>query len=120
MINKDMLKKIIISFLLVMFSIPFAFVSQAKAQEGGNWYNQSFEEWSAKVFDDSNPQEIFGERYTYAQVTWIMHSLQAFALGDDLISCVSASTGDLNKLKKCRVFNNSTLIFIENNFSILP
>ena len=101
MINKDMLKKIIISFLLVMFSIPFAFVSQAKAQEGGNWYNQSFEEWSAKVFDDSNPQEIFGERYTYAQVTWIMHSLQAFALGDDLISCVSASTGDLNKLKKC-------------------
>ncbi len=101
MINKDMIKKFIVSFLLAIILIPALFVSQAKAQEGGTWYNQSFEEWSAKVFDDSNPQEIFGERYTYAQVTWIMHSLQAFALGDDLINCVSVSSGDLNKIQEC-------------------
>jgi len=96
-----MIKKFIVSFLLAIVLIPTLFISQAKAQEGRTWYNQSFEEWSAKVFDDSNPQEIFGERYTYAQVTWIMHSLQAFALGDDLINCVSVSDGDLNKIQEC-------------------
>lgn len=96
-----MFKKIIIPILLAMFLLASAFASQVKAQGGGNWYNQSFEEWSMKVFDDSNPQEIFGERYTYAQVTWIMHSLQAFAIGDDLIGCVNGSSGDLEEAKKC-------------------
>ena len=101
MINKDMLKKIIVSLLLVMFLFTSVFVSQAKAQEGGSWYNQSFEEWSAKVFDDSNPQEIFGERYTYAQVTWILHSLKAIPVGNDIIDCTNASSGDLNKVPGC-------------------
>lgn len=95
-----MFKKIIISFLLIFLFFAAILTPYAKAQ-GGEWYSQSFEEWSAKVFDDSNPQEIFGERYTYAQVTWILHSLQAFALGDDLINCVNTSSGDLNKIKDC-------------------
>jgi hypothetical protein len=95
-----MFKKIIISFLLIFLFFAAILTPYAKAQ-GGEWYSQSFEEWSAKVFDDSNPQEIFGERYTYAQVTWILHSLQAFALGDDLINCVNASSGDLNEIKDC-------------------
>ena len=97
----SMFKKIIISFLLIFLLFAAVIIPPAKAQEGRTWYNQSFEEWSAKVFDDGNPQEIFGERYTYAQVTWILHSLQAFALGDDLISCVNASSGNLGELKDC-------------------
>ncbi|MBU0572653.1 hypothetical protein KKE18_03110 [Patescibacteria group bacterium] len=96
-----MFKKVIVSFILVFLLFAALVTPNAKAQGGGNWYNQSFEEWSAKVFDDSNPQEIFGERYTYAQVTWILHSLQAFAYGDDLINCVNVSNGDLNEIKDC-------------------
>ncbi|MFA6512480.1 MAG: hypothetical protein WCV86_05165 [Patescibacteria group bacterium] len=38
------------------------------------WYNPSIQEFQQKVFDDSNPDEIFGERYTYAQVNWVMNS----------------------------------------------
>jgi hypothetical protein len=39
------------------------------------WYNQDFRQFGQKVFDQTNPDEIFGERYTYAQVTWIFNSL---------------------------------------------
>jgi hypothetical protein len=38
------------------------------------WYNPSIQEFQQKVFDDTNPDEIFGERYTYAQVNWVMNS----------------------------------------------
>jgi hypothetical protein len=114
MINKDMFKKIIVSLILAVFLLTSASVSLARAQGAGNWYNQSFEEWSAKVFDDSNPQEIFGERYTYAQVTWIMHSLQAFALGDDLIGCVNASSGNLEETRKCIEGLQQTTSFINS------
>lgn len=101
MINMSMFKKITILFLSIFILFAAIITPHAKAQGGGTWYNQSFEEWSAKVFDDSNPQEIFGERYTYAQVTWILHSLQAFGIGDALVNCVSAANGDLNQLEDC-------------------
>lgn len=39
------------------------------------WYNQSFPEWFGKVYDPSNPGEIFGERYTAAQVQWVFYSV---------------------------------------------
>lgn len=44
------------------------------------WYNQGLGEWYVKVYDDTNPSEIFGERYTMAQVQWIFHSLGATAM----------------------------------------
>ncbi len=75
-----MLKKIIISFLLAILLLTSVSASYVRAQEGGSWYNQSFQEWYSKVYDDSNPQEIFGERYTAAQVQWIIYSLFSFVL----------------------------------------
>ncbi len=75
-----MLKKIIVSFLLAVFLLTSVSASYVKAQEGGSWYNQSFQEWYSKVYDDSNPQEIFGERYTAAQVQWIIYGLFSFVL----------------------------------------
>jgi hypothetical protein len=103
MINKSMFKKIIFSFLLATLLLTSVFVPFAKAEEGnGTWYNPSFTEWSVKVFDDSNPNEIFGERYTYAQVVWILHSLQAFPIQGDILTCVNASsTGDLGEIGEC-------------------
>ncbi len=38
------------------------------------WYNQGPLDFYQKVFDQSN-NDIFGERYTYAQVTWVTYSL---------------------------------------------
>ena len=53
-----------------------------------SWYNQSFENWFVKVYDDktSPPSEIFGERYTAAQVQWIVYSLVSlpFVAGSEL------------------------------------
>ncbi|OGD09613.1 hypothetical protein A2397_00925 [Candidatus Amesbacteria bacterium RIFOXYB1_FULL_44_23] len=39
------------------------------------WYNPSVFSFARKVFDTSNPDEIYGERYTFAQVNWIMNSI---------------------------------------------
>ncbi len=39
------------------------------------WYNPTLREFSKKVFDSSPDNEIFGERYTYAQVNWIVNSM---------------------------------------------
>jgi hypothetical protein len=47
---------------------------------GATWYNQSPLEWFQKVYDTSNPSEIFGERYTAAQVQWIFYSIPSMFL----------------------------------------
>lgn len=98
MINKSMFKKIIISFLLAIFLLTSASVSYVKALEGGSWYNQSFQEWYSKVYDDSNPNEIFGERYTAGQVQWILYSLPAIIINQiidpDIVSCLMQGSID--------------------------
>lgn len=43
------------------------------------WWNPSLTEFSTKVFD-SPTNEIFGERYTYAQVNWIINSIYSLFL----------------------------------------
>lgn len=67
------MKKLLASFLvaLTLFVSAAPFI-QAKAQ--AVWYNQSPFQWYSKVYDDTNPNEIFGERYTAAQVQWITYS----------------------------------------------
>ncbi|OGM56200.1 hypothetical protein A3E46_00665 [Candidatus Woesebacteria bacterium RIFCSPHIGHO2_12_FULL_46_16] len=67
-----LIKKLILSILAAIV-LTFSFVPYARAQ--GAWYNQSFPEWYLKVYDTTNPQEIFGERYTAAQVQWIFYTL---------------------------------------------
>jgi hypothetical protein len=49
--------------------------SSENAPTDGPWYNQNFRQFSTKVMDTSNPDEIFGERYTYAQINWIINSI---------------------------------------------
>ena len=97
-----MLKKLLISFLaglLILFSVAPNFL-EAKAQ--ATWYNQSPFEWYLKVYDKnaSPPNEIFGERYTAAQVQWVFWSIPSVVLNmvvlgnTDLISCVLS--GDIS------------------------
>ncbi len=104
------MKKLVIS-LLTVFYLLFSTSGSVLAQTApattnaagvGPWYNQSFPQWATKVFEKSNPTEIFGERYTYAQVTWILNSLIAAILGQNIVNCVvGASSGDLGTVIKC-------------------
>lgn len=84
------LKKILLSFLigLVLF-----FSSPVKTYAAGTWYNQSFIEWANKVYDTKNPKDIFGERYTAAQVQWVIYGLFGFIINipgntvSDVLQC---------------------------------
>ncbi len=64
-----MFKKIITSIVLASYLLGTVSVPAVKAQD---WYNPYYDEWFEKVWDDQNPDEIFGERYTQAQVIWVI------------------------------------------------
>lgn len=95
--KKNIFKKIGFSFLIVvtiLFNLIYPF-STARAQTiDYNWYSQPFPEWYLKVYDRSNPQEIFGERYTASQVQWVLYSIPSFFLNlvfgqnTELTSCL--------------------------------
>ena len=101
-----MLKKIFISTLLflVLFTqsmLPFS-VAKANAQ----WYTPEFTDWYVKVYDtEASPEtEIFGERYTAAQVTWVVYGLYStifnsilHAVGLDPVLLVCAFTGSFDR-----------------------
>ena len=74
--KKNMLKRLLISFLLANLLFLSIFAAPAKAQ----WYNQSFGQWYTQVYDDENPAEIFGERYTAAQVQWVTYGFIALLI----------------------------------------
>jgi hypothetical protein len=106
MILMNMLKRLPIAFLLLVFGF-FAFPNSSYAQEDigdtaicstqdvmseqacvaivslfseennaqdGPWYNQNFRQFAKKV-TQAPEEEIFGERYTYAQINWIINSI---------------------------------------------
>ncbi len=106
------ISKILLSILLVIyiFTVTAAFPLSALAEDGP-WYNQSYDQWNAKVFD-SPDSEIFGERYTFAQVTWIIHSLTAVVMGQAITKCTSTSISDLNSIKDClEKMSSSPLVY---------
>lgn len=69
------LKKIslilISSFLIFNSAMALPLAAHA-ADSPSTWYAQSIFEWIPKVYDSSNPSEIFGERYTAAQSQWVL------------------------------------------------
>lgn len=76
-----MLRKLVLSLLAaltVFLSIAPGTVALAQSEDSV-WYNQPFAEWYIKVYDlDSSPaNEIYGERYTAAQVQWVFWSVYA-------------------------------------------
>ncbi len=123
---QSLLNKFIFSLLIAttfLFSLaPFA---QAKAQ--ALWYNQSPFEWYAKVYDDTNPSEIFGERYTAAQVQWITYGV--FFLPINLIFsllgvpptpivCVSNAMAGTTDINSCISGLKDFMTALTNNISI--
>ena len=80
-----MLKRIISSILLAIFLLVTVVGTQVHAQSSNpapqeTWYAPDYQSWYLKVYDSRNPQEIFGERYTAAQVTWVIYSFAATIL----------------------------------------
>ena len=100
------MKKLLISLLvgLTVFLSFAPYLSPTKAQDTGTtWYNQSFQEWYGKVYDPSNPSEIFGERYTAAQVQWIIYGLWGFLINTatgpqnaGVIQCFLSNAANIN------------------------
>jgi hypothetical protein len=72
------LNKFFVSILLSVFvfvQVTVYFAPQVSAQ--GPWYNQEYDSWYAKVYSDAPDNELFGERYTAAQVQWVVYGLMA-------------------------------------------
>lgn len=101
-------KKFVLIFLsTVLFlnsmAMPFA-VAKAQEEAPGTWYNQGFTDWYAKVYGDESPSsEIFGERYTAAQVQWIVYSLISLPINflgsnvQEIVACsMTATSGGVN------------------------
>lgn len=106
-----MFKKIITSIILASFIFVNAgvyFAQPARAQESveeGVWFFQNYQDWYTRVYDPDNVDEIFGERYTAAQVEWVIYGLFAFLInhfGDNgVIGCIlqEAAREDRNFLR---------------------
>ena len=101
----NFVKKIILTLVTSIYLLVSSFAlfpSPSLAQDsGGTWYNQGFTDWYSKVYgNDSPPSEIFGERYTAAQVQWIIWGLLSQPLNflgrenQELIACVIKFTGE--------------------------
>lgn len=87
-----LLKKVVLSFLsglVLLFSLAPSLTVNAQAPAANSpttgvasWYDQNFFDWYDKVYNEntSPASEIFGERYTAAQVQWVFYSVLSSAL----------------------------------------
>jgi len=120
------MKKLLISFLLgLTVFLSFApYLSPTKAQT--TWYNQSPSEWYLKVYDSSNPNEIFGERYTAAQVQWIVYTIPSIFINwitngnTDLGGCLMGVVGATLDAGLCVRGMNTAVANLVTNFGINP
>lgn len=96
------LKKVIFTFLIGIYLL-FAGASPSLAQQSsdiGPWYSESMGQWFEKVYTGDQTQ-IFGERYTAAQVRWVFYGILAFLMspggGPSLGSCIATKGGDVSE-----------------------
>lgn len=118
MILSSMAKKLL--SMLVLFAILgqtllVPKVALAQAPPAGAWWAPTPDQFNQKVNDPGIPaSEIFGERYTQAQVYWIIYSIINFVTDPNVQACAagaSAAGGDavakLNSFKSCNIFSDS-------------
>jgi hypothetical protein len=131
-----MYKKALFTFLtltLLTTSVLSFLVPNVKAEEVGPWYAPTYQQWYTKVYDQSNPTEIYGERYTNAQVWWIIYSLGAFVqnvvLSSDYGQCLQSLLSDCgglvtqaetNHIAKVEPSTNDTLTLSSAIFADRP
>lgn len=121
------LKKKIIRYTVV-FSVIFSILLSSaspflKAAQAAPWYNPGLIEYGRKVLDEDNPEEIFGERYTYAQVVWILWSFPTIIYGqirDNIIDKIIYNQPVTNSDLAQMPFVNYSAAPIDFLFSNLP
>lgn len=88
-----MIKKSILSLFSILLLVAVFVPTSVNAQEG--WWSPSYEQFKDKVKPQAKggppDTEIFGERYTLAQVNWIINSLTYIFTGR-----IAACATDLN------------------------
>lgn len=120
------LKKFVFS-TLVALTLFFSTASFFQAKAQATWYNQGLIDWYAKVYDSntSPSSEIFGERYTAAQVQWVVYGLFSTLLniipgnpdlficlmGGQIDNCLTAIPNELQEILDPRAStpNNQSL-----------
>ena len=124
-----MLKRFFLSFLVITL-LAFNFLlwpSAARAQAAHPWYSTSFGGWYTKVYDTvaSPPSEIFGERYTAAQVDWIIWSVISWLptkiVGPGAILCfANADVGQCfsTLIASGQASSDSALALLEQNANL--
>ncbi len=98
-------------------AMPFA-VAHAADEAPSTWYNQNPFQWYDKVYKSSPPSEIFGERYTAAQVQWILFSLltvpistlETFNTSGTEGSCLLGSLGSVTAMPLCVASYMETIV----------
>src|SRR3989344_4743451 len=108
------LKKLLISFLVSLLLFTSSFLPLLARPASAAWYDQGPLEFYEKVYDDSN-NDIFGERYTFAQVRWILFSLfiipkELFQLASSFES-TSLNLESLNKIAQTQGFSQIGTLF---------
>lgn len=103
-----MLKRLLLTLLAVnvlLWSSLSPFVRTARAQ---TWFHQDFYSWYTKVYDTNvtPADEIYGERYTAAQVEWVIYGVWAFIVNQafmpDIAACLFAAlSGGIGSLGTC-------------------
>lgn len=85
-----------------------------QTQNDGPWYNQNFMQFSKKVLQ-GDQTAIFGERYTYAQINWILNSIALIANPvnvtsfGDLVNLIRSIQGALQKAEVPSIDNYAKL-----------
>ncbi|HJY98832.1 MAG TPA: hypothetical protein VJ227_03905 [Patescibacteria group bacterium] len=109
------MKKFLLSLLaslVLLFSFAPYFAVSAQGTSTppvtSSWYNQGFGDWFLKVNDQSNPSEIFGERYTAAQVQWVIYGLWSFMINfvvgpriGAVVACVFSTPSQQQEFGTC-------------------
>lgn len=97
-------KKSLLTFFAIFIVLTSIFPKGIQAQ---TWYAPTLEEFTAKV-QNAPENEIFGERYTQAQIYWILYSLVNFAIGQEITGC----TKDPVRVVSClqALFSSSSVI----------
>ncbi len=106
------INKTLLLLCLFLFSFTIFLVKPKHSLATGPWYNQSWEQWYVKVYDPNvPPNEIFGERYTAAQVQWVMWGLKAFIfnLNENVEKSVCVMTG--GDVTGCSTLGNNPASF---------
>jgi hypothetical protein len=109
---------------LVLFGSLAPNFSVAKAADTSTWYNQDFFGWYDKVYNTntSPTDQIFGERYTAAQVQWIIYGLVSIPINflgstaQPVAQCFLGVLGNVGDIVTC---GTNTITFIQSTVNTL-